>query len=434
MESIGKHRRAWLLIGLCLALLFPLSPGVVEAKKAGNKCEGTKKQRKQKMELRDITDEHLAEMLTQYKQTVADDREQMKETIVRRLEREYEEHQATGEPFVFDVLVISGGGAKGAFGAGFLEGWGTVPPGPVARPEFDVVTGVSTGALIAPFAFVGTDEAYASVVDFYANPGENWVKKRGALYLMPNHVSLFNNCHLQDMIRESVDESIVQNLADVAAEDRLLAIGTTNLDAGSGRVFNLGLEAQNALQSGTYDRVHSILLASSAIPGAFPPVEMDDMLYGDGGATSNLILMAFPRKDGPVARFRENNPGAPLPKVRIWVLVNQQLLPKPAVTQPRWVSVSGRALDTLTSTGQLFAMDLIKTMVRDANEGRGFEAELRYVAIPADAPKKTTKEMFDKEYMLKLEDLGRLMGADPSNWSDEIPSPYGLEDSWLDSD
>jgi predicted acylesterase/phospholipase RssA len=236
------------------------------------------------------------------------------------------------------------------------------------------------------------------------------------------------------MLRETIDESMVQSLADVADEDRLLAISATNLDAGSGRVFDLGLEAQNALQSGTRDRVHSILLASSAIPGGFPPIEMDGMLYADGGATSNLILMAFPQKDGPVARFRKNNPGAPSPKVRVWVLVNQQLLPKPAVTQPRWLSVSGRALDTLTSTSQLFAMDLIKTMVQQANDERGLDAELRYVAIPVDAPKKTTKEMFDKEYMLKLEDLGRLMGADPSSWSDDIPSAYGVEKTWLDED
>ena len=104
------------------------------------------------------------------------------------------------------------------------------------------------------------------------------------------------------------------------------------------------------------------------------------------------------------------------------------------MTEPKWLSVSGRALGTLTSTSQLFALDLIKTMVRDAKGERGFEAELHYVAIPEDAPKKTTKEMFDKEYMLQLEELGRRMGADPSSWLDEIPSAYGVEETWLDSD
>jgi len=431
MSSFIEHGRAWLLIGLCTALLFSPTISVTEAK---NKCEGTKEQRKQKMEKREITDEQLAEMVARFKQTVADDREHMKETIVRRLEREFEEHRTTGDPFFFDVLVISGGGAKGAFGAGFLEGWGTVASGPMVRPEFDVVTGVSTGALISPFAFIGTDEAYADVIDFYASPEANWVKKRGALFLLPHQVSLFNNCHLQDMIRSGVHESIVQGMADAAAEDRLLVVSATNLDVGAGRAFDLGREAQHALQSGNTDRIHEILLASSAIPGVFPPIEMDEMLYADGGATSNLFLASFPKEDGPAARFLERNPEASLPKVRIWILVNQQLLPQPVVTQPRWMSVSGRSLATLASTGQLFALDLIKVVVQHAEQDRGIEAELHYVAIPEDAPKQATKEMFEKKYMLQLQELGRRMGADPSSWLKDIPSAYGAEDTWLDSD
>src|SRR5262245_19136920 len=67
----------------------------------------------------------------------------------------------------FDILIISGGGDWGAFGAGFLKGWGKIPPGEMARPKFDIVTGVSTGALIAPFAFVGTDDAIERVVHLY---------------------------------------------------------------------------------------------------------------------------------------------------------------------------------------------------------------------------------------------------------------------------
>ena len=272
------------------------------------------------------------------------------------------------------------------------------------------------------------------VVDFYANPEANWVSKRGMIKFLPHHVSMFNNCHLQDTVRNAVDDSIVEDLAEAAAEDQLLLIGATNLDAGAGRAFDPGREAQEALQSGTYDRIHSILLASSAIPGVFPPIEIDEMLYADGGATSNLFLASFSKKDGPTVQFLERNPGASLPKVRVWILVNQQLLPQPAVTQPRWLSISGRALGTLTSAGQLYALDLIKSMVQYGTEDRSFEAELHYVAIPADAPKKTTKEMFDKEYMLQLEELGRQMGADPSSWLDEIPSAYGVEDTWLDSD
>ena len=108
------------------------------------------------------------------------------ELIARNLERVKAEHddfaagRAPAEPVV-DLLIISGGGDWGAFGAGFLKGWGTVH-GELARPgEFDAVTGVSTGALIAPFAFLGDDQSIQRVVDLYRNPREDWVKPRGLL-------------------------------------------------------------------------------------------------------------------------------------------------------------------------------------------------------------------------------------------------------------
>ena len=430
MTSIDQNRRAWLLVGLCFALLFPL--GSVEAKK--DRCEGTKKQRKQKMDEREITVEQLEEMIAQYKQEILADYEQMGQVALRRLEREYEEHKKSGAPFVYDILVLSGGGAKGAFGSGFLEGWGTITSTSHARPEFDMVTGVSTGSLIAPFAFIGTDEAYSSVVEFYANPDPDWVRKRKGIVWLPSRVSMMNTCHLQDTIRENVGRSIAEAIVKGAAEDRLLLIGVTNLDIGVGRIFDLGREAQEALSSGQLDRIHSILLASSAIPGAFAPIEMDGMYYADGGATSNLFIANFPGPDGPVARFKARYPEAPRPKVRVWAVVNQQLKPQHAVTRPRWLSISGRALSTLTSTSQLFALSWLKDMARQATVERGLDAELYLVSIPSDAPEKKTKEMFDREHMRALQELGRQMGADPSSWQTEIPDAYAVEGDWLSSD
>jgi len=435
MKNIDNHRRAWLLFSLCFALVCSLVSGVVEAKdKGGGKCEGTKKQRKQKMEPRDITDAQLQDMIAEYKKTLNAERELMNESVVRRVIREYEAHQATGEPYVYDFLIISGGGQKGAFGAGFLQGWGEITSGQYVRPEFDMITGVSTGALIAPFASLGTDEAYASVVDFYANPDPNWVKKRGMIKFLPSHISMYNNCHLQDTIRSVVDLSMVEAMAKVAEEDRLLLIGTTNLDVGAGRVFDLGQACRQALEEGSSDRVTSILVASASIPGVFPPIEIDGMLYADGGATSNLFLASFPGPDGAIARFKARKPDAPLPKVRLWVIVNQQLKPKHAVTEPKWISISGRALGTMTSTGQIFALAILRDMVSEARGIRGADAELHLVSIPADAPESKTSEMFDQEYMRALEDLGRKMGADPSSWTDQIPSAYQVEGEWIQSE
>jgi hypothetical protein len=433
MRYSTKSGRFLLMIGLCLVLAFSLSSGVAEAKKASktsNKCEGTKKQRKQKMEKREITDEQFAKMIDQYKQTAGAELAQMKRAVLSRLEREYAAHQLTGEPFIYDILVISGGGAKGAFGAGFLDGWGEIKSGPFARPQFDMVTGVSTGALISPFAFLGTDESYVSATEFYANPEPNWVKKRGVIDILPSHISMFNNCHLQDFVRNAMDQPMIEALADAAAEDRLLLIGTTNLDIGAGRAFDLGQEAEQAREEGVYDRIASILIASASIPGVFPPIEMDGMLYADGGATSNLFIGSFPGPNGPVRQFLTEHPEAPM-RIRVWALVNQQLKPQHAVTQPKWVHISGRALDTLTSTSQLFALALVRDLVDDAKATPGIDAELHIMSIPHDAPKKTTKEMFDQDYMRQLEELGRKLGADPSNWTDKIPSAYRVESDWL---
>ena len=436
MRSLEGRLRTGLLGGLFLSLLFSVSPVAIAAKdKNKARCQGTKKERKQVMELRDVSDEQFRKMIQQHGEAVEAAWQEMADTVLRRLEREYEEHRTSGKPFVYDTLVISGGGEKGAFGAGFLEGWGTVS-GPMARPEFDAVTGVSTGALIAPFAFIGTRESFMSIAEFYANPDPNWVHKRGDFFLLPGHVSLFNDCRLQDTLRAAVDEPLVETLAQGREEDRLLLIGTTNLDAGRSQAFDLGREAQEALQAGSLDRISSILLASSAIPGVFPPMEIDGMYYADGGATTNLFVVRFSKTEGPFARFIKRHPDGPLPKLRIWVLVNQPLVAEPGLTQPRWISVASHALNALTQTAQLFALNLIKGMVYEARTERGLEAEFRIVSIPPELfeqevlPFKEQKKankvekkkgMFDKELMVKLENLGRKMGADPSSWTTEIP-------------
>jgi len=413
---------------LCLGLAIALAAGVTGAATDPiGKCQGTKQQRKQKIPPRDLTKDRLEALINEYERVVAGEVEEMKSTALRRLDRVYEQSEASGTPFVVDVLVISGGGAKGAFGAGFLEGWGTIDEGPFQRPEFDVVTGVSTGALIAPFAFIGTDKAFATAAGFYANPEPNWVKKRGLIDIWPHHISLFNNCHLQDAIRNGLDPALVAAIADAAAQDRLLLIGTTNLDVGAGRIFDLTRAAREAHASGSYDRVHEILLASSAIPGVFPPIEMDGMLYADGGATSNLFILAFP---GLFDSFLSEHPGANLPTIRVWVLVNQQLKPQHEVTEPRWISISDRALKTLTATDQLFALKILQDRARQVHEQWGIEVELHLVSIPQDAPATKTRDMFDPTYMRALEDLGRKMGADPSSWVDSIPSAYRVNSQW----
>src|SRR5262249_11196434 len=112
--------------------------------------------------------------------------------LLERTKAEYDRSIAEGrkERPVIDILIVSGGGDWGAFGAGFLKGWQKVPAGnPLAKPEFDAVTGVSTGTLIAPFAFLGDAQSTDEIVNLYRNPQEDWVRQRGILYFLPDNIS-----------------------------------------------------------------------------------------------------------------------------------------------------------------------------------------------------------------------------------------------------
>src|SRR4029434_4507950 len=134
--------------------------------------------------------------------------------IVRLLQRtktEYDRRAAAGQPPpVIDILIVSGGGDWGAFGAGFLKGWLKVPAQhPLAKPEFDAVTGVSTGALIAPFAFLGDERSIDEIVNLYRNPGADWVKQRGMLFFLPDNISFAEVPGLEREMREHITMDLV---------------------------------------------------------------------------------------------------------------------------------------------------------------------------------------------------------------------------------
>src|SRR4029450_11736628 len=134
----------------------------------------------------------------------------------------------------------------------------------------DIVTGVSTGALIAPFAFLGDEKSVETVVALYRNPKKDWVKQRGMLYFLPHHISFAEVPGLEREMRENVNAEMVRKIAAAGADGRVLAVNTTNVDDGVPHVFDLVAEARHAIDSGNYDRFQQIMLASAGIPGAFP--------------------------------------------------------------------------------------------------------------------------------------------------------------------
>ena len=323
-------------------------------------------------------------------------------------------------PPTIDVLVISGGGDWGAFGAGVLKGWGRVK-GELARPEFDVVTGVSTGALIAPFAFLGDDQSIERIVHLYRNPKTDVAVSRGWFFFLPNNPSFYLLPGLERDLRTALDRPMIERIAAAAGTGRELVVNTTNIDFGDMHAWDIVAEANKALASGNDDRVHGILLASAGIPGIFPARGIGDYLYVDGAITGNILYGGRAREDESLpALWRAKYPGVPMPRMRYWIIFNNQFRFPPQVTQERWPDIMGRATIMATQTSTMNSMRHLYAMAEIAKLKRNVELEVRVMAVPDEwvPPKPGT---FVAEVMNNLADLGEKMGANPASWLTEAP-------------
>lgn len=343
-----------------------------------------------------------------------------------RLARRFRQHQAdyaagkVAEPATLNILTLSGGGDYGAFGAGYLKGWGKMADPKKRRPEFDVVIGVSTGALIAPFAFIGTDEEYARVADLYRNPRKDWIQDRGLLFFLPANESFAEIPGLERELREAIGAKQIERLAAGAGEGRMLVVNTTNLDYGKSRPWDVGLEAREAVRSGKYERVYQILLASAGIPAAFPSREIDGGLYVDGGVTANVLYGGALKRDSDFhALWTDECPGLPMPRVRYWVIMNNQVSTPPKTVGPQWPSVIGRSVETAIRASTVTSIRHLATMVELMKLRDGTDVDLKIVAIPDEwrAPK---QGVFIKETMDDLVNLGERMG-EAGEWMKECP-------------
>jgi hypothetical protein len=341
---------------------------------------------------------------------------------VARVKASYDAYLAgrAPAPLVIDLLILSGGGDWGAFGAGVLKGWGRVS-GPMARPEFDVVTGVSTGALIAPFAFLGDEQSIDHIVELYRNPREDWFQPRGILSFLTGGASYGDIPGLEKDIHKTLDETMLRRLVEAGQDGRRLAVNTSNLDYGEMHAWDLVAEAKRALETGKKDRVHRILLASSAIPGAFPPREIDGGLYVDGALTGNILYGGRTTSgEDATELWMRLYPGTKMPKSRYWIIFNNQFRPPPEVVQPNWTSVLPRSVDTSTRSATINAMRHLFAMAALTRLEHRVDIEVRYISVPDDwTPPKPG--VFDKEVMNALANMGERMGADPASWRTEPP-------------
>jgi len=342
------------------------------------------------------------------------------EQLVERAERKAKAAKPGGPRPAIDMLVISGGGDWGAFGAGVLKGWSQVK-GELARPQFDIVTGVSTGAMIAPFAFLGDDDAVERIVRLYRNPKPDWTASRGLVFFWPSNPSFFALPGLEREMRESLDRPMLERIAAEGANGRALVVNTTNIDLGDSHPWDIIAEARAELAGGNPGRVQSILLASAGIPAVFPAREIGTFLYVDGAITGNILYGGrIEEQDSLAVLWRKRNPSTPLPKLRYWVIFNNQFRFPPQVTAQKWPDIMSRATIMATQTGTVSAMRHLFARAELMKLKQKVDIEVRVMAVP-DSFVPSVPGTFQNEVMNALADLGEKMGADPASWRDTPP-------------
>jgi predicted acylesterase/phospholipase RssA len=325
---------------------------------------------------------------------------------------------AGAAPPTIDLLVISGGGDWGAFGAGVLKGWGRAQGG---RPQFDVVTGVSTGALIAPFAFLGDDASIERIVQLYRAPEKDIAASRGLLFFLPSKPSFYELPGLERALRTTLDRPMLERIAAAQGSGRGLLVNTTNVDLGDMHAWDLIAESRFALAGNDEDRVRRILLASAGIPGAFPARSIGDYLYVDGAITGNILYGGRTQEgDGLAALWRAKHPRAPMPRLRYWVIFNNQFRFPPQVTQDRWPDIMSRATIMATQTSTVNSMRHLFAMAQIAKLKYDVDIEVRVLSVP-EAWVPTKPGTFVAEVMNDLADLGEKMGADQASWRTTPP-------------
>lgn len=373
------------------------------------------------------SDAELARHRAQFIADVAERRIALSRRSVERMVLEQDAHQAkdadAAEP-TFDVLILSGGGDAGAFGAGVLKGWGAVTDGEFRRPQFDIVTGVSTGALIAPFAFIGTDQAYEEAYVAYREPKPTWFRVRNLFAILLLRRSFIDNKGLSDEISTRIDRNMLGKIAEEADQHRLLFIGTTNLELGMLTMWDATRIAHEVIHD-RRDRsdFDQVILASTAIPAVFPPVILEGDHYVDGGVTRNIAYTTD--QDAPYSTvnvWKREHSGRKMPKTRVWVIINNQLTTRTESTVPTWPSVTQRSLDISIRSATLNSLKALEVSMELLRLRDNAEVEFRFIAIP-DEWRPPVRGPFKKETMSSLAELGCRLGADPASWRTKVPNP-----------
>jgi hypothetical protein len=309
-------------------------------------------------------------------------------------------------------LILSTGGADGAFGAGLLNGLTAAGK----RPDYAVVTGVSTGALMAPFVFAGPryDSALAAV---YTQTTAADIFEVGG-----TGESFLDTWPLKDLIAKQITPALITDIAAAHQAGRRLFIVTTDLDAGRSVVWNMGAIAVHFTAHSSDPRgedaiklFRNILLASGSVPGAFPPVLIDveangkrfAEMHADGGVGGQFFVT-------PPALMQSTS-NYKIPADALYIVVNSSLQPEFQVVERSTPTILAQAVSTAIKADLRVLLD--RAYVAAKNSGIGFNVAT--IAPSFNAP---SRGAFDPDYMKALFNVGYDQGKSASPFAAEPPA------------
>jgi hypothetical protein len=335
-------------------------------------------------------------------------------------------------PKPMNVLILSGGGQYGAFGAGFL--YGLAARGDQPDLNFNVVTGISTGALQASMAFLGP-EYYDLLRKQYTGVTQEDIIRKRCLFGLVCASSLMDAAPLRSLVEKYVTMEVLHKIAEAYEGGRRLYIGTVNLDTGDFFTWNMGEIAARRTEAalGLY---HDILMAAVAIPVVFPPVlirqetgsgAVSESLHADGGVREAVFFRQFMLELKRAIELEGSKAGSGRPiaahdQAVVTVIINGKLGVAYQCTPERFIPVGLRSLSVLTDQSSINSV--FRTYALACANGISF----RMTRIPDDFQVPGSSWTFDPEAMTALFELGKEMAlSDPIPWETKPPTGEDID-------
>jgi predicted acylesterase/phospholipase RssA len=322
------------------------------------------------------------------------------DNLIRTLERK--------RGHALNLLSLSGGGQNGAFGAGFLKGWSESGK----RPQFDAVGGVSTGALLATHAFLGTPADDAILEEMYTKITSADIYTDRSILGLLSADSLKDTTPLREMIAKYITADTLRRVAAAADDNRILAVGTTNIDYGQTWVWNMTMIAK----AGQLELYRDVLLASASFPIVFPPVEIDGHLFVDGAARSNVVV---PGMGG------QKKPNPPL-----YGAGNLYLIDNGKVTQPPQALIRALGPVAATTISVMMEQSMQTALTRSYFGAKLLGYNFNMVGIPDAVIVGNDPLAFDPAQMRAAFDAGHALGVQQSSWQSK-PNDSGDLPAWV---